>query len=281
MPLNGTGALSLEAGLLAAYGVATINGQAGSNAVLTYTSLGTQFATTVIAYWHQAIVNTVITIKPGLQDTAAGKTAAPGTGTGLGTILPHPAAAVLFTTECIRAFHDAISGGQADSNSDQTISKLCGDLSKGIYTYFITTKVKTIVSALPEGPTVGASGPPPLSVPVGVVVSPIVGSGEGNISFVGNFASAKVLQKSLELAYAAAAAAGQLTGNAAATTSALASAVALAIHGYALLAIVKTDIDLPPGQTVVGYMSTTAPPAPVPATTKGGEKVGTGLGKLA
>ena len=38
MPLNGTGVMALETGLLAAYGAATINGQMGSNSSFTYTS---------------------------------------------------------------------------------------------------------------------------------------------------------------------------------------------------------------------------------------------------
>ena len=280
MPLNGTGVMALETGLLAAYGAATINGQMGSNSSFTYTSLGTQFATAVIAYWHQAIVNTTITISPGLQDTASGKTTVPGLGTGLGIILPNTKQAAKFTANCIKTFRNAILAGQIDSNSDETINNLCADLSKHIYNYFTSTSVSTVVSALPEGPTVGATGPPALSVPVGVVVSPIVGTGEGEISFIGNFVSAVALAKGLSIAYSAAATTGQLSGNASIATTALASAIALAIHGYALTAIVKTDIDLPPGQTVVGYMSATVPPVPVLAATKGGNKVGSGLGKL-
>tara|TARA_Y100000034_G_scaffold128895_1_gene184359 strand:+ start:1189 stop:1749 length:561 start_codon:yes stop_codon:yes gene_type:complete len=160
-------------------------------------------------------------------------------------------------------------GIEKDANSDQIISKLADDMSRSIHSYSETAQVITTDSILP-GQT--ASGP----FGVGSYVTPGVATGLGNISF--KSADVDTLRSDIEAALKKARDAGlQDKANFDSIISNIASDMQSGIHKFMLTAEVKTDLVIVGGVPVIGYLTTTAPPIPLPSLSSPGTGKGSGF----
>jgi len=160
-------------------------------------------------------------------------------------------------------------GIKKDANSDQIIAALSDDMSKAIHGYAETAQVITSDSILPGQ---SASGP----FGVGTYTAPGVATGTGNISFKSGDVDS--LRRDIETALKNARDDGLQDGADYNTIiSTLAGDIKSGIHKFMLTAEVKTDLVLVGGVPIIGYLTLTAPPVPLPSFSTPGTGKGTGF----
>lgn len=166
----------------------------------------------------------------------------------------------------IKARNDGIEKG---ANSDQIIAALSDDMSKAIHRYAETAQVITNDSILPGQVSSGPFG-------VGNYTAPGIATGLGSISFKAMDVDA--LRSDIEAALKKARDNGLQDGADFNTiVSTLAGDIKSGIHKFMLTAEVKTDLVVVGGVPIVGYLTLTPPPIPLPSFSAPGTGKGTGF----
>jgi hypothetical protein len=175
----------------------------------------------------------------------------------------------LLTTDLRAAYIKARDAGtQKDANSDQVIETLADDIGKAIHSYMETAQVMTTDTIVPGQ---AASGP----FGVGSYVAPGVGTGIGTISFKPGDVDALI--SDIEAALKKARDFGIKDGaDSDSIISDLAAELKAGTHKFALTAEVKTDVILVGGVPVIGYITPSVPPVPLPSVSGPGKGTGTG-----
>jgi hypothetical protein len=254
----------LLSGIETAYNNAIENGSQEDNADNTLLTLGSDMGSAIDTYYVSADVFTDVTIDSGQKDVVGGSTSNEGRGSGTGFL--ESLETDILKNDLYKAFKAATDTG---ATSDP-IPQLAQDVGDAVHKYMISPTVVTTVVAF-GGQTTNASAG--TANPVGTVASPGAGTAEGEVSF--ETGDVSTLKDGVETAYNTA----KLNGKTGLSLSTLATDIHIAIHLFALTAIVSTDVTIFPGQVVAGYMAIAGPATvPLPATTLMGN--GSGEGEL-
>jgi len=163
--------------------------------------------------------------------------------------------------------HDV--GTKEKTNSDQIITTLATDLATAIHKYCESAQVMTSDTVVPGQVATGPFG-------IGNYTAPGVAMGTGNISFkTGDISS---LREAIARALKTSRDAGTREGaDSDAIISVLAADIKTAIHEFVLTAKVETDIIVVGGVPVIGYLTPTLPPVPLPSISGPGTGKGSGF----
>jgi len=166
----------------------------------------------------------------------------------------------------MKVYESGISEGVS---SDKIIKDMSMEMGDAIHTYM---KSASVITTDIINPGQNAAGP----FGVGSYVSPGTASGTGNISFKPQ--DVMTLKNDILKLFMNVRDQGIIAGvNSDTIIARIASEMKTAIHGFALKAEVQTNIILPGGVPVIGYLTTTPPPVPLPSVSGPGKGTGTGV----
>ena len=161
------------------------------------------------------------------------------------------------------------SGIDENASSDKIINVMSMEMGDAIHKYMKAADVMTTDIISPGQSAAGPFG-------VGSYSSPGTATGTGGISFKPQ--DVLTLKNDILKLFIDVRDVGTTSGVDSVTVIAMiASKMKTAIHGFALKAEVRTNIILPGGVPVIGYLTPTPPPVPLPSISGPGKGTGTGV----